>query len=398
MKDKYALILRGFDWDLTPDVRRTVDALGAVNYKSIVLCWDKSGKKPKHETPDGFEVFRFCRRIPPRSPMVFLWWPIWWIWILRHLFQRRYAIVHAMDFDTLVPVAIGKVLFSFKLVFDCRDSFGMVVENMAWPIPAIAKFLEKTFVKAADAILLTQGDLQYCAEYFGERLTQNKIVTQVVNSPVVEHSDDFRTPKANPLVINLSGHISPLRGANLIYNSFNGLKDVCFNIAGDIRSRETREMLTSMTNSSFFGLVAYDRALDLMDQCSLVWLHYDVSLRCVRVSSTNKMFEAMMLGKPYLTSEGTWMAELANKYQIGWAAPYGDVDALTKLFKMLNENPSLLAEFGERGRKLFNDNFRWSIQRQNHICLYEHILGLRNNDTPRKHEGWSHFIGKTLDV
>ncbi|MCD4699923.1 MAG: glycosyltransferase [Phycisphaerae bacterium] len=388
------VIIRDGEWNCTQAIPRTLDALEAMGLRATVLCWDLTGRQAATDMVNGHRILRFRRYVPPRSIRLFLWWPAWWCWVLWQLFRGRFHIVHAMNFGALPPAVAGRMIFGYRLIYDVRDALGLVLANIRWPVPQVFTVLERTLALASDGLVLSQGDIEACTEYFGRRATRTLPTVQVLNVPTVEPPATYRQPVANPLRINVSGYISPVRGAFILTDAFGQRDDVICDIVGEMRYSAIEERLVAMGNANLHGRVPYEKALELMDQADLIWLHYDNSLKSVVVSSTNKMFEAMMLGKPYLTADGCWMAEIAQRFGLGWTLPYGDVDALRRLVEKLNANPSLLVEAGRRGREAFEKHFTWPKQRENLLRLYRYVIeGGPDDITARRHEGWNRFIG-----
>jgi glycosyltransferase involved in cell wall biosynthesis len=298
-----------------------------------------------------------------------------------------------MDVDTLVPAAMGKFLKGYGLIYHCRDALGLVMDNVSWPVPQFFSHLDRTFTPTADGMVLTQGDLRASAAFFGRRTTRKVPTVQVLNVPPVRPPGGYRVPTARPVRINYSGYVSPVRGARILVEAFRDRADVAVDIVGDIRYAALQRQFQEMRNATLHGRVPYQRALELMDQADLIWLHYDNSLKNVAIASANKMFEAMMLGKPYLTADGCWMAEVAREFGLGWSLPYGDMDGLVRLVHRLNADPSLLVEAGRRGREAFERYFTWEGQRENIVRLYRAVL--EDAEIPqRDYEGWARFIGR----
>jgi glycosyltransferase involved in cell wall biosynthesis len=390
-------VVRGGEWNATPDVPRTLDVIRRLGGRPTVICWDKSGRGLSREVVEGCDVLRFRKHIPARNAILFAWWPAWWAWLLRQLIAGRYDLVHAIDLEAMIPAAIGKCLGGYRLVYDCRDSLGLVLSNVRAPVPQAFAAMERLFLPAADGMLLTQGALDVCAAYFGRRATRCIPIVQVMNVPPVRTLPaHFRRPTARPLRVLVSGYISPRRGAYLLTDHFANREDVIFDVVGDIRYPDIISRFKSMRNVTFYGLVPYARSLELTDQCDLVWLHYDVSLRNVAIATSNKMFEGMMYGKPYVTSEGSWMGDIAKRLKMGWALPYGDTAGLDLLWRQLNERPELLVQAGLNARAAVERGFNWVLQSGNQVALYRHVLGRPSSS--QACQGWRRFLGVAAEA
>jgi len=385
----HVAIIRDGEWDCTQAVPRALDALRELGIRATIFCWDLTGKAKAREVIEGHQIVRFRRYVPPRSIKIFLSWPIWWAWLSWHLLRGRFTVIHAMNVSALPPALLAKALRACRVIYDLRDALGMVLANVRWPVPQIFRAFESTLASGADGILLSQGNIRPLAEYFGRRVSRTKPVVQMLNVPMIDPPAAYRTPTGRPLRINVSGYISPARGAKTLLEAFAGSDAVVLDIVGEIRYESIRKKLSQMPNATLYGRVPYRRALELMDQADLVWLHYDNSLTNVAIASANKMFEAMMLGKPYLTADGSWMEQVAREHGLGWSVPYGDVEAIRQLIERLNANPGLLVEAGLRGRNCFLQHYAWLRQRANLVALYRYVVGRDPRIGTRPLAGWS---------
>ncbi|MBE9519764.1 MAG: hypothetical protein IME97_01445, partial [Proteobacteria bacterium] len=77
----------------------------------------------------------------------------------------------------------------------------------------------------------------------------------------------------------------------------------------------------------------------------------------------NKMFQAMAIGRPVITSfADSYKGTLDGSDTIGWV-PSGDPAALAAIVTKWLDNPSLLKTRGEKTRQLFGTYFSMQTQR-----------------------------------
>lgn len=391
-----AAVIRGGQWDTTQAAPRTVRTLLDLGYSVTVLCWDMSGESPARESRGDFEIIRYRRRVGKAGVKYFSLWLLWWLWLMRKFIVGRYDLVHVMNLDAMIPAVMSRIVCKHKIVYDIRDAWGLCLTGQMFPIPQIFCMLDRFFTPFADGLLLSQGDVRFCAHFFGRRACQRVPVIQVLNVPQHDMGQNSRIPDATPLTINYSGRISALRAAYVLADGIKGRKDVRMHVYGKLNDPDVRKRLESMDNVEFEGPVEYDKAVDYMDRADLISLLYDPALKVVFISSANKMFEAMMLAKPYICTEGSYPADVAERFKLGWALPYGDISELRSLLDRLVKNPKLLVAAGQNGRAAYEKHFRWEQQRAKLIALYKYLDG--NGDVrPRKHLGWYRFIDASSD-
>ena len=173
MKSKRAAVVRGGEWDTTQAVPRTIQSLIDLGYSVTVLCWDTSGAGLAVEPKKDFKIIRYRLRIGKAGVKFFLMWPLWWIWLLSKFIVGRYDFVHVMNLDTVIPAIFSRVICRHKIVYDIRDAWGLCLTGQPFPIPQIFTMLDRIFTPFVDGLLLSQGSLDVCAEYFGRHMSKS---------------------------------------------------------------------------------------------------------------------------------------------------------------------------------------------------------------------------------
>lgn len=387
-------VIRCSEWDITQAGPRVVNTLMAQGCEVTVLCWDFSQKKPLKEMRDGFRIIRFKHRMGRYSSLKYLLsWLLWWFWIAKTCLSERFDFVHVMNFESVVPVVLIKRMAKHCIVYDIRDPWGMATSAMPWPVPQIFSLLDRIFSTRVDGMLLSQGRLSQCAEYFG-KVTSAKIPTvQVLNVPYKDMLSAPKPPPVNPLRINFSGHISWERNLSVVLEACRHDSNVHLDLVGELRDPEIAKAVDGLQNVSAFGRVPFVRAMALLHEASLVCVMYDTNTRIAQVASANKMFESMMMARPYVASSNGYPADMAEQFEVGWSLSYGDTHAFQGLIERLLADPVAIEERGKRGRQLYRSRFQWKDQERNLLDLYAHLSGRPKRCSSVK--GWQCFIGNT---
>ena len=134
-------------------------------------------------------------------------------------------------------------------------------------------------------------------------------------------------------------------------------------------------MLSSnVTNIEFMGRVDYDTALRLEAGALAIIAFYDSSLGGNNLyAAPNKLFEALMLGKPLITSEGTLLADIVKSEDIGYVIPFGDEDLLGKTLLHIVQNPIEIEQKGKRARYLYEIKYSAEIAKERLLGIYNKI-------------------------
>ncbi|NLF33079.1 MAG: glycosyltransferase family 4 protein [Planctomycetes bacterium] len=391
---KHVAVVRGSAWDTTQAAPRVVSVLRELGFKVTVLCWDFTGQQPAREQADGLEILRYGRKVPKAGAKFFLSWPLWWRWLRGQFLRHRFDIVHVMNLDCAIPAVQTRRRAGHKIVYDIRDAWGLCLTGKPFPLPQVFSWLDRVFSHRVDGLLLSQGMLEFCAAYHGAKAARTVPVVQVLNVPQEDvGAGGFRPAGSSAeLTLNYSGRISEYRGAYLLPEAVRGTP-WRLHVYGKNPNAAVREHLAAAPQTTVEGPVPLETSLKYLDQADLVSILYDPAMKVVFISSANKMFEAMMLGKPYLCTEGSFPACVARAFDLGWALPYGDVAALRSFLLDLAAHPEKLAQAGRNGRAAYEAHFQWDRQKRNLIDLYRYLTG-DPEVVPRPRQGWDRFIGE----
>ena len=128
-----------------------------------------------------------------------------------------------------------------------------------------------------------------------------------------------------------------------------------------------------LQNVKWHGRISYDKALELSAQADVLFATYDPSIPNHRYSSPNKLFEAMMLGKPIIVARNTNMDIIVSKHNCGIIVEYGDEKELEEALLKLANDLELRKKLGANARKAYETNYSWDIMKSRLVELYSQV-------------------------
>jgi len=131
--------------------------------------------------------------------------------------------------------------------------------------------------------------------------------------------------------------------------------------------------IESSPAARFLGNVPYEEVLDWTAMADAVVALYDPAIPGNRLASPNKLFEAMMFGKPVIVSDGTRMAEIVRTQGCGLIVTYGDRKALQSALERLMLSPEDTAVMGARGRAAYAANYTWAAMSNRLVKAYAEL-------------------------
>lgn len=102
-----------------------------------------------------------------------------------------------------------------------------------------------------------------------------------------------------------------------------------------------------------------------------------------------------MMSRPYVASTGGFLGITAERYDAGWAIPYGDSQALIELVSDCITNPQKIEQKAKKGREVYTSHFTWDKQKSNLVLLYRHVVGDKQSEF-FKHQGWEKLLGTVI--
>ena len=369
--EKNVIIVRGRG--IEPAVNKMAYSLARNGYHVNLLVWDRQGTVDVDQI-SGFSVSRCTFRAPYDSPLAIAYLPLWWIYELWYLLKNDCSVIHACDIDTIVPAVLAKMVKNVRLIYTIYDFYAdCLPERTPGFIRKLIAFFDKNMIRFTDTLILVD-ETRY-AQINGAKIRK---IEYICNTPL-----DLPEITQNPIhssgpdtfVLFYAGAFLQDRGLDYILEAVKDITQIQVIIAG---FGPELEMVCTHAKKDpekiqYLGLLPYNEVLDKTMKADMLFAFYDPSIPNNRYASPNKLFEAMMCGKPVLTNDKTSMAEIVRTENCGLIVPYGDISAIKHAILMLKEDPELCNLLGMNGRKAYEQKYSWTIMEKRLLAVYEHL-------------------------
>jgi glycosyltransferase involved in cell wall biosynthesis len=248
----------------------------------------------------------------------------WNVFLLKYLFKYRdeYKVIHACDFDTVMPALVMK-LFSKKVIFDIFDWFSDETRTGKFLIDWSINFLEKLSVRLSDVVILCdEGRLkQIGIEPNNYIIIPNMSLVNAMNfdNKIIDNKD-------TRVKIAYVGGIVPDRGIEELLDVVSKMPKVVLTIAGfgnEELVKKVKDYSLTYDNINYLGKIKYDLALDVMRNADILYAMYYKNNRNHVYAAPNKFYEAIFLGKPLITTQGTLVGDKVCKCGTGFVIDEG---------------------------------------------------------------------------
>jgi glycosyltransferase involved in cell wall biosynthesis len=361
-----------------PRVEKEARALVQAGYQVTLLGWDRTTKLPPQDQIDGIPCFRLPIQAEYASGMRnlpdLLRWQ-WGLlsWLIRH--REEYDLIHTCDFDTVLPALVCQRLYRKKVVYDIFDFYADHLRLTPEPVKKAIRALDLGAINRADAVIL--ADESRREQIQGARPRLSAVIYNSPEDTSPQSSlpgDQAGKPQGSRLHIVYVGLLQVERGLFELIAVLRRHPEWSLSLAGfgGDEARITQE-IQGMTNITWYHRVSYAKALQLSSEADALIATYDPAIPNHRFSSPNKVFEAMLLGKPIIVAKDTNMDRIINQADCGIVVTYGDETALEAALGRLQDQPGLRLRLGENARQAYDTTYSWQIMQHRLINLYEKL-------------------------
>lgn len=354
-----------------PRVEKEARALAAAGYTVRALGWDRTAALPARELREGWEVLRLPIRAEygqgmANLPALLRWQRELWRWLADH--REEYDLLHACDFDTVLPALLAKLLFRKRVIYDIFDFYAEHLRRTPGWIKAITRRLDLWSASLADALILV--DEARRSQVRGARPRRLEVI---YNSP--EEIPFPVQPPPGPFRLVYVGQMQVERGLFDVIEVMRRHPEWRLDLAGfggdEAALLEAARLLPNIT---WHGRVPYEQALRLSAAADVLFATYDPAVPNHRYASPNKVFEAMLLGKPVVVARGTNVDGIVKQHDCGLVIEYGRLEALDSAFARLAADSGLRRWLGVNGRRAYDNVYGWARMRERLLALYAAVL------------------------
>ena len=363
-----------------PRVEKIARSLTADGYRVTALGWDRTGTLPRQQDLDGLSVYRINIRARYGSglmnlPALLIWQAALFWWLFRH--RRSYHIIHACDFDTIIPALFCKMLWKKTVIYDIFDFYADHLRRTPNFLKKMIRSLDYWAIGKADGVILVDD-----ARIEQIKGSHPKVCISIYNSPEDVPFQPAHEPQPNSARLRIA-YVGLLQVERGLFEMIDVLRcrpqwhlDMA-GFGGD--EKEIVSLIETMPNISWHGRISYQRAIELSRQADVLFATYDPSIPNHRYSSPNKVFEGMMLGKPIIVAEDTNMDRMIKDADCGIIVEYGNKVDLENALNALAEDRALRERLGANARRAYEEVYSWQKMQQRLNEFYDLILHKRQS-------------------
>ena len=309
------VLLRSTDGNPDSRFEKYVDYLDEQKYPYLTICWDRKGVKSDsdknvyYKKKSGYNQY-----YGNLTKLIGFNW-----FILKKLlsYRKRYIIIHACDFDTVLPATFMHLFFRKKVIYDVFDWY-VDSRNIKGVIKYLVYALEWLNIKSASSVIVCEP----------ERIKQIRYkAKQTWILPNIPNFTERLEPHIPNEVVTL-GYVGILGEGRCIDHAIRYAKehsDIKLVIGGFGPMESELQDLERYPNIKFFGTVNYKYALQILNSSDVILACYskwntDGTLNKNNIlAAPNKYYEGLYLAHPIITTKGTIVGDKTVNLKTGYA-------------------------------------------------------------------------------
>jgi glycosyltransferase involved in cell wall biosynthesis len=303
--------------------------------------------------------------------------------VLNHVFSAL-----SKTYMDQVPVACDMYENASEQLYDHLVRFGSwkrkFLTTLKFTIPRVRQRERKYLPKCAHIFVVVEEAREYLLNNYSIIPAR---VSVVHNVEVLADFDLIKEPivipnNFNEILITYVGSLGPHRGIKLLIEAVKIISKVDhppFHVHIVGAEKKQLEELTVLCNQKGIqdlvqieGIVPHRAAMQWVKKTNIgVIPHFDTTF--IRTTIPNKLFQLMAAGSMCIVSDVGPLARIVNESGCGLTFEAGSSKSLAStLLKAIN-NPSLISDFGAKGRAAVEARYRWEIEGQLYNKYLQHI-------------------------
>ena len=264
-----------------------------------------------------------------------------------------------------------------RVIFDSHEDYSSSVADKPWIPKPFRGLIQKSFNKKQKKIL-SKVDGLITVTYF----IQDKLLKINPNTIVIANFPDLFPKKEHKF-----DNLDICFGGNSSYYSHRELIDVLPSFNGEVKfnlvSEPSQDELNNWKSSpgwmyvNYRGLMPFKELQKIYEQSALgfVVIKYTKNYGYKEGSiGVIKLFEFMMEGMPVICTDFNVFKQIVGENKCGICVNPDSREEIYNAIKFFKDNPKLLKEYGENGRRLAEEKYNWKTQEVELVNFYNRLM------------------------
>jgi glycosyltransferase involved in cell wall biosynthesis len=357
------------------DVRACKEArtLKQKGYVTVLLCWDRDARNSRLGNTGDYDETACLRFKTPSGITLLPFLPVWWSFVFVNLLMKKWDIVHALNFHSIVPSLLVSKLKRKSAIYEILDFYEWMLPRM---VRTVYLWFDKLFIRLADAVIIAD---EAQIKIVGDIANRNTVVIYD-SPPAAFREEDSGYPDSEASVnftLFYAGALYRNRRLNLnkVVEAIKDIEGVKLIIAGygDLVN-ETKEWSYRMPDKiEFIGKISYKEVIQRGLKADLFFILRDSTVPINRYTCGSNLFNAMICRKPILANQGSSTGTKTYEENCGLVVDANNIAEIREAVVKLRDDPELCRELGANARRAYEQKYSWEIMEKRLISLYRQL-------------------------
>lgn len=348
-----------------PRVEKEAKALGSAGREVTVLAWDRKGDKEPLFQGEGFQVLRVPTRFAKGH--FFAGLPSFSLKAIWKGLRSDCQIVHAHDFDTLPQAWFIAKAKGARLVYDAHEHYAkMVMLDMPRSVADRIDGWESRLARRADLVIAANDPL---LDHLSPSIKgRGVVVMNCIDLP--SEVPEKRSGRKERVTLFYGGTLEPGRYVLELIEAVRRDESCVLRIAGRGRYEpEVRAVAKECDRVVFLGYVDQRTIIHETSRADAVVSLLDPSNENYRIATPVKLLEAMAVGVPVITTQGTLTGQIVKEEGCGIVLEWNEETFGLALDKL--QDADSWNEMSAKARRAAERKYNWRTMRERLLQAYE---------------------------
>lgn len=280
-------------------------------------------------------------------------------------------------------ISLGRALQkkNKKVVYDAHEDMPKHILEKEWVPYFLRKPLSWVVQKYMHALLTKYDAIISPHSHVVDYLSLiNPNVKMVANFPLVQPRIEFTLEDylSRGKKLCYAGTVYSYSNQEAIIDAISKIEDITYEIPGHIESDhlESLQKREGFSKVKFLGRLSWEDMIAFYERMSLGIVVYDYKLNLgFKLGSygTNKIFEYMEAGIPFICTDYILWKEIVDIYGCGVCVEPGNLEQITNAIKHFFDNPVMAYKMGQNGRNAVIEKFNWKSQEKVYLEIFKSL-------------------------
>jgi glycosyltransferase involved in cell wall biosynthesis len=283
--------------------------------------------------------------------------------LLFKLRKLRPELVHVSDFEAYWPARVYATVAGIPLIYNIHDNLSQRYRCSAW-LAQLLNWAEGIAAKCATVTLVPESFRRTSLPPWAQgntRVVRNAPANPGAASPIPLWTGE--------VTLFFGGWIDSGRGIDGLAAVVQANPALLMRVAGD-GDRKIFDRLESVQGVSFLGFLPHEQIMKETASCDFVTALYDPGRPINRFAASNKIAEALALGRPIVINRGMKIGELLEGYRCTVTVDYEDLAGLGEELIRIRSSEEQYARMCAGARAAYEDNYTWETVRDASIDAF----------------------------